>query len=306
MAGERRGARLHAHLAAACVGWSASSCGRIWARMAAGLPRHGGDGGRDRGQCLADAADARPRLRRRGTRRCCSSSRRRGRARLRQGRRQLRPGGADDDGRPARRRRHPARALRAADARRPRLLPRQSDRHADLALHQRRQHAAQRRHQRAGRARQGGGDGRVPGRADVLSGLAAGARRVRRRFRSRSRPISRVGRRMRRVSANTQVETRPVHDARSNQTFQGARHVKAYGMEAYETRRAGQRHREPLPPRRARGAHALGRLAADGDAGRHRGRARHPLWRPPGDRPARARRARSSRSSPRCCWPISR
>ena len=61
------------------------------------------------------------------------------RPRLRQGRRQLRPVGADDDGGPARRRRHPVRAVRAADARRSRLLPRQPDRHADLALHQRRQ-----------------------------------------------------------------------------------------------------------------------------------------------------------------------
>ncbi len=66
------------------------------------------------------------------------------------------------------------------DARRSRLLPRQSDRHADLALHQRRQHAARRGDQRARGPRQGGGDRGLPGRADVLPGLAAGARRLRR------------------------------------------------------------------------------------------------------------------------------
>ncbi|HXO03870.1 MAG TPA: ABC transporter transmembrane domain-containing protein, partial [Stellaceae bacterium] len=51
------------------------------------------------------------------------------------------------------------------------------------------------------------------------------------------RPIVRMGRRMRRVSANTQVEFGQVTTLLS-QTFQGARHVKAYGMEAYEEGRA--------------------------------------------------------------------
>ena len=51
------------------------------------------------------------------------------------------------------------------------------------------------------------------------------------------RPMVRIGRRMRRVSANTQVEFGQMATLLS-QTFQGARHVKAYGMEAYEEGRA--------------------------------------------------------------------
>ena len=52
------------------------------------------------------------------------------------------------------------------------------------------------------------------------------------------RPIVTIGRRMRRVSANTQIEM-GLLTTLLNQTFQGARHVKAYGMEAYEVGRAG-------------------------------------------------------------------
>src|SRR5262249_10613455 len=51
------------------------------------------------------------------------------------------------------------------------------------------------------------------------------------------RPMQRIGKRMRRVSANTQVETGEFMTL-LNQTFQGARYVKAYGMEAYEMSRA--------------------------------------------------------------------
>jgi ATP-binding cassette, subfamily B, bacterial MsbA len=51
------------------------------------------------------------------------------------------------------------------------------------------------------------------------------------------RPIVGIGRRMRRVSVNTQVELGQLTTL-LNQTFQGARHVKAYGMEDYEQRRA--------------------------------------------------------------------
>jgi subfamily B ATP-binding cassette protein MsbA len=51
------------------------------------------------------------------------------------------------------------------------------------------------------------------------------------------RPIVGIGRRMRRVSANTQIEIGQLTTLLS-QTFQGARHVKAYGMEAYEEGRA--------------------------------------------------------------------
>ncbi len=52
-------------------------------------------------------------------------------------------------------------------------------------------------------------------------------------------PIIRIGRRMRKVSANTQVEMGHFTTL-LDETFQGARHVKAYGMEAYETGRARQ------------------------------------------------------------------
>ena len=51
------------------------------------------------------------------------------------------------------------------------------------------------------------------------------------------RPIIGIGRRMRRVSANTQAEMGQLTTLLS-QTFQGVRHVKAYGMEEYEERRA--------------------------------------------------------------------
>jgi ATP-binding cassette, subfamily B, bacterial MsbA len=50
-------------------------------------------------------------------------------------------------------------------------------------------------------------------------------------------PIKRIGKRMRGVSANTQAEVGSFMTL-LNQTFQGMRHVKAYGMEAYETSRA--------------------------------------------------------------------
>jgi subfamily B ATP-binding cassette protein MsbA len=53
------------------------------------------------------------------------------------------------------------------------------------------------------------------------------------------RPLSRVGQRMRRVSLDTQAETGQFMTL-LNQTFQGARHVKAYGMEAYEMGRASR------------------------------------------------------------------
>ncbi len=51
------------------------------------------------------------------------------------------------------------------------------------------------------------------------------------------RPIVAIGRRMRRVSANTQVEM-GLLTTLLNQTFQGARYVKSYGMEGYEQDRA--------------------------------------------------------------------
>jgi subfamily B ATP-binding cassette protein MsbA len=50
-------------------------------------------------------------------------------------------------------------------------------------------------------------------------------------------PIVGIGRRIRRVTANTQAEIGQFTTLLS-QTFQGARHVKAYGMEHYEERRA--------------------------------------------------------------------
>ena len=52
-------------------------------------------------------------------------------------------------------------------------------------------------------------------------------------------PISRLGRRMRKVVTDTQAEIGEF-SALLNETFQGARHVKAYGMEDYESTRAGR------------------------------------------------------------------
>src|SRR5689334_17999111 len=53
------------------------------------------------------------------------------------------------------------------------------------------------------------------------------------------RPIVGIGRRIRRVTANAQAEIGEFTTLLS-QTFQGARHVKAYGMEQYEERRAAR------------------------------------------------------------------
>jgi subfamily B ATP-binding cassette protein MsbA len=50
-------------------------------------------------------------------------------------------------------------------------------------------------------------------------------------------PVLNLGRQMRRVSTNTQVEIGNLATLLT-QTFQGARHVKAYGMEDYEKKRA--------------------------------------------------------------------
>jgi subfamily B ATP-binding cassette protein MsbA len=50
-------------------------------------------------------------------------------------------------------------------------------------------------------------------------------------------PIVGIGRRIRRVTVNTQAEIGQFTTLLS-QTFQGARHIKAYGMERYEERRA--------------------------------------------------------------------
>ncbi len=50
-------------------------------------------------------------------------------------------------------------------------------------------------------------------------------------------PIIKIGQRMRRVSANTQAEWGRLTTL-LEETFAGARHVKAYGMEAYESGRA--------------------------------------------------------------------
>ena len=52
-------------------------------------------------------------------------------------------------------------------------------------------------------------------------------------------PIVRLGKRMRKVTANTQEET-GLFSAILDQSFQGIRVVKAYGMEAYETSRVSE------------------------------------------------------------------
>ena len=51
-------------------------------------------------------------------------------------------------------------------------------------------------------------------------------------------PIIRIGRRMRKVSASTQTQMGQFTTL-LDETFRGSRHVKAYGMEDYETARAG-------------------------------------------------------------------
>jgi len=53
------------------------------------------------------------------------------------------------------------------------------------------------------------------------------------------RPMASIGRRMRNVATNTQTELGQFTTL-LDQTFQGARYVKAYGMEEYETRRAAR------------------------------------------------------------------
>ena len=50
-------------------------------------------------------------------------------------------------------------------------------------------------------------------------------------------PIVRIGKRMRKVSSNTQVQMGKLTTV-LDETFQGIRHVKAYGMEPHETQRA--------------------------------------------------------------------
>ena len=50
-------------------------------------------------------------------------------------------------------------------------------------------------------------------------------------------PIVRIGKRIRKISRNTQVETGDLTTI-LDETFQGARHVKAYTMEQRETERA--------------------------------------------------------------------
>ncbi len=52
-------------------------------------------------------------------------------------------------------------------------------------------------------------------------------------------PIVRVGRRMRKVAGNTQVQVGNLTTV-LDEAFQGIRYVKAYCMEAYETKRAGE------------------------------------------------------------------
>ena len=52
-------------------------------------------------------------------------------------------------------------------------------------------------------------------------------------------PVIKIGRRIRRVSTNTQAEV-GLFATLLTQTFQGARHVKAYGMERYEQGRAAK------------------------------------------------------------------
>ena len=83
------------------------------------------------------------------------------------------------------------------------------------------------------------------------------------------RPIVAIGRRIRRVTANAQAEIGQFTTLLS-QTFQGARHVKAYGMEAVRGAPRRRADRAPFRADRSRHADALARLADDGGARRRR------------------------------------
>ena len=96
-------------------------------------------------------------------------------------------------------------------------------------------------------------------------------------------PIVGIGRRIRRVAANTQAEIGQLTTLLS-QTFQGARHVKAYGMEAYEERRAAGLF-ERLFALIVRAGRTRSRASPDDGGARWRGnRCRHPLRRSSGHR----------------------
>jgi subfamily B ATP-binding cassette protein MsbA len=95
-------------------------------------------------------------------------------------------------------------------------------------------------------------------------------------------PIVRFGRRVRKASRKTQAQVSRLA-GRLTESFQGARHVKAYGMEEYEIRRA---HADIVAVRKlVLRTHALarGRAPDPGGAGRSGGGGHHHLWRSAGD-----------------------
>ena len=152
--------------------------GAALAPPCAGAAVHG-RGGRQHGAArLAHGAGARPHLHREGFVAAAADRRRRAGAGACQIAGRLRPDRADEPGRPARHHRCADRDVRPPDSQRSGVFPCPPERHADLALHERRLAAAQRGGQCAGRDRQGRADRRLPCRRDVLSGLVDGARRL--------------------------------------------------------------------------------------------------------------------------------
>ncbi len=154
--------------------------GAALAQRCAGIAVHG-RGRRQHGVArLAHGAGARPHFYRQGFVAAAADRQRRAGAGNRQVAGRLRRDRPDEPGRPARHHRCPDRDVRPPDSQRSGVFPRPSERHADLALYERRLAAAQRGGQRAGRDRQGRGDRRLSRRRDVLSGLVDGACRLHR------------------------------------------------------------------------------------------------------------------------------
>ena len=91
-------------------------------------------------------------------------------------------------------------------------------------------------------------------------------------------PISRIGKRMRKVSTSALNEL-GLFTARLNETFQGARHVKAYNRERFEADRTDRLIESVFPADLQAASRARRRHADHGDARRHLHRAPDPLRR---------------------------
>ena len=152
--------------------------GAALAPPCAGAAVHG-RGGRQHGATrLAHGAGARSHLHCQGFVAAAADSRRRAGAGRRQIAGRLRPDRADEPGRPAHHHRCADRDVWPLDSQRSGVFPCPPQRHADLALHERRLAAAQRGGQCARRDWQGRADRGFPYRSNVLPGLVNGACRL--------------------------------------------------------------------------------------------------------------------------------